>query len=281
LVIREILFSSVICSLSLPAYAAGANCPVFPVGAEPSDGQLFYRDGRSLAELKLSDQIADRTPNPVQFYYVLREASDEGRAGFVVIKSGRKLGSDETGEALQSKLVHLKRSKKSIANNYPCDVPSAFDETSVAAESYDNYHDYAYDPRNKEEYEGDFHTLSKFHVRRYLGRNKACKNTDSSLWDGLLRLDFRSNRSQFSFDPIVVAFGIHSQAWKAIRQTVGGGSTGLADQRVRMKQYQTDDSKITCIPFTLNVRGRDFFLRINDLESGILRKPEGSWQLTK
>jgi hypothetical protein len=281
--ICSVIFVAASCLSPVHALAAGADCPVFPEGVQISDGQLFYLDGvsHSLQELKPSDQLRDHTPQPVQFYYIVRETSDDFRAGIVVIKSGRELQEAETDEPRSTKKVQLKRSKKILANNETCNVPPEFSPGSVSAETYDNFHDYGYDPRNPQEYEGDRKTLQRFHVHRYLGRNKACNSTDTATPDGIFRLDFRSNLSQFSFDPMVVAFGQHSQIWRAIRRVIATGSTGLANQRVFMKQYRADDSKIACISFKLDAHRSNFFLRINDLESGFLRKPENAWQLTR
>lgn len=275
------IIASVLSLSAVYAEPAGPNCPAFPEGTVLSDGQLFYQNevSDSVHELSPLGQLPEALPRPVRFFYIVKELFDDRRAGVIVIKSGRRLGFDEKDEPLSKKLVQLSRSKHALPNNEACDTPKQF-KGSARAQTYDNYHDYGYEPRSKQEYEGDFATLMNFHLRKYLARNKSCHDTTRATPDAFFKWDFRNNLSQFSFDQGVVAFGLRSQTWRAIRGTTESGSTGLADQRVKIKQYQTGPAKIACVPFKLFTTGPNFFLRINDLESGYIRKPEHSWRLT-
>src|SRR5262249_28094871 len=106
--------------------------------------------------------------------------------------------------------------------------------------------------------------------------------------DSILPLDLRSNLSQFSFDPDVVAGrGTYGQifAWFGINRAYAS-SENLTSQRVEMRQYRTVPGQPVCVRFALPVRGPSSFLRLNDLEalsqSGLryVRSDEQEWSLS-
>jgi hypothetical protein len=166
-------------------------------------------------------------------------------------------------------------------DNGTCGSVPLFTSRDVAARSYDDYHDGALrvaDP--------DQTTLKTFHYT-YAGRDGRCRRTDDIRQDSRTPVDRRSNRSQFSFDPDIVANGTASQVASLFAPSSAlASSERLADQRVGLQAYRAEPGLPTCVRFTLKVPARAAFVRINDLEGlksqGIynLRADEVTWTLS-
>src|SRR5262249_45581458 len=110
-------------------------------------------------------------------------------------------------------------------------------------------------------------------------RANPCKATDDATSDSLS--DWRSNRSQYSFDPAVVSGGLFFQVsfFRLFVRPALASSANMASQRVEVLPYKTDSNGPVCINFTVPVANLRPFLRINDLESAAFgtRGPEHMW----
>jgi hypothetical protein len=252
------------------------------------DGTLFYRTGvrfhgggQAWQALPPSTQLNWGGPRYVQFIYIAKENWDRERSGIIAIKSGHYLVTNGHSGRSIPRTVYLRRPQRSEPDNGTCRPISSFHPRSVPATSYDRYHDLG-----GRIPAADLATFDNFHIN-YLGRGGVCKYSNNTDYDAPLRGDWRSNRSQFSFDPDIVTSGMNSQF--AASFGVGGVSAStaaFADRRVEIRRYRTNGNRIACIPFSLNVLGAGFQLRINDLETGtqyssyFVRGKEKSWQLT-
>jgi hypothetical protein len=155
---------------------------------------------------------------------------------------------------------------------------------SVQANNYDAYHDHG-----TKVAEPDRTSLKDFHFE--YPKSVGCRATDDNSVDSLVPLDFRSNRSQFSFDRAVVREGTYSQLLTLLftpftPESAFADSDKFADQRVETLEYQTKPGKTVCVRFDVSVDGPGAFLRLNDLEARYLvnldwlRTPEQEWSLS-
>jgi hypothetical protein len=241
------------------------------------DGVLLYRMGTgSWQVLQPTAQLPRR--GSVQFVYVVKEMWDTGRGGVVVIKTGSS-SSTVQGSPVHQGAVWLVRSEHAAPTNGTCGRIKKFLPRYVAATSYDQYHNFG-----RRIPEADSDSLKAYHIH-YLGHGDTCRGTNGTNWDSPLRGDFRSNRSQFSFDTYTVANGMTQFESSLGIGSALAGAAGLSNARVAMRRYHTDENKIACIAFNLNVLDPGYFLRINDLDASqtpgiFFRAYEKTWQLT-
>jgi hypothetical protein len=231
-----------------------------------AERQLFYLNGAEGWRPVPESGLQLSPFGTAQFIYVAREQWNDKRFGVLVVKTGRKIGAGEADLKPTKKQLNLERLAQYEFDT--CGSAPSFQGT-VAAQEYDRFHDYGYAASDTE----DGRSLKQFHTS-YTGRGKVCaESTDNTTFDAPSRSDWRNNRSQFSFDESVVRGGFYSQI--VAGATIGGaaavGSIGLAGQRVSVTKYSTNEQKIACIPIQVDLAGRNFFLRINDLDD--LRKP--------
>jgi hypothetical protein len=215
---------------------------------------------------------------PVQFAYVVKERWDAGRAGALVIKTGSSSTAVQNNPAHQGS-VWLARSDRFAPSNGTCGPIKTFFPRYVAASSYDRYHNSGLSIPP-----ADSDALKAYHIH-YLGRGESCRDTNNTNWDSPLRWDFRSNRSQFSFDSYTVTYGMTQFESSIGISSALAGAASMSDTRVVIRRYRTDPNKVACIVFSLNVPGPGYFLRIDDLDAsqaqGIFnRASEKSWPLT-
>jgi hypothetical protein len=280
---------------SVVAFVVTLTIPIAPVFAEDcgfllsagqappalGDRQLYYHVPGAPGWAKMDHWTADFNGRNVTFAYVVVENFAKARAGVLVIKSGRLRQMNEPAVRRPNGRVQLVRLPNTFNNGACAPVPD-FGEKDISAKSYDGYHDQGLNVP-------DIKTINAFHFQ-YASRRGGCRRTNDAAADSLAPPDLRSNRSQFSFDPDVVAHGTYSQVMAWFRPTRAyAGSEYLANQRVEMKQYRTVPAQPVCVTFTLAVRGSASFLRINDLEAlsqnGLrlryIRSGEQQWSLSR
>ncbi|WP_257167841.1 hypothetical protein [Bradyrhizobium sp. SRS-191] len=259
--------------------------PVAQLMSDFAAQELFYRDPETGTWAPVPDSGLSLSGREVQLIYVAREFFQEDpRSGAIVVKTGRKIDTSEKDPEPVRKQIKLDRAKQAEFDSCRrAREPSSF-QGPVSALEYDRYHDYGYDAADNE----DGRSLTQFHTK-YVSRSGRCDaTTDSTTFDAPLRWDWRSNRSQFSFDPSVVSGGFHSQIMAGLN-VVGAaavGSVGLADQRVEIIKYRTNAQKMACIALRVKPTGKNFFIRVNDLEGApkggrLIRADELSRQLTR
>lgn len=252
-----------------------------------AEQELFYASpGQGWAAVP-ADGLSLTTPE-VRLIYVTREFFlSQPRMGAIAVKTGRTIAVGEKDPEPVLKQIKLRRLRQaefeSCRDERDEKDPLSF-RGKVSAFEYDTFHDYGYDASDN----ADGRSVTQFHTK-YVGRAGRCDTrTDSTTFDAPLRWDWRSNRSQFSFDPKVVRGGFHSQiiAGLNVRRAAAIGSIGLADQRVEIIKYRTNAQKIACIPIRVKLNRDNFFIRINDLEgapggSRLIRAEELSRQLRR
>jgi hypothetical protein len=257
---------------------AQGSCAGLPV--DPNwdvDGVLLYRMGGSSWQVLQQGAPLPRT-GAIQFVYMVKERWDVGRAGVVVIKTGTSSTAARNNPTHQGS-VWLVRSDRSARSNGTCGPIKTFFPRYVGASSYDRYHNSGLSIPP-----ADSDALKAYHIH-YLGRGESCRDTNNTNWDSPLRWEFRSNRSQFSFDSYTVTNGMTQFESSIGISSALAGAASLSDTRVAIRRYRTDQNKIACIGFGLNVPGPGYFLRINDLDASqtpgiFIRAYEKSWQLT-
>jgi hypothetical protein len=254
------------------------TCAGLPV--DPSwnvDGVLLYRMGNGPWQVL---QTTEQLPHAgsALFVYVVKERWNAGRSGVVVIKTGSSSPAARPNPGHQGAVL-LTRSERVAPKNGTCGQIKRFSSRYVSGTSYDAYHNYGRGvPR------ADSDSLKAYHIH-YLGHGDICRDTNDINSDSPLRFDFRSNRSQFSFDGYTVRHGMSQIAASLGFNSALAGTADLANPMVAMRRYQTDENKVACIGFGINVSGPGYFLRINDLDSSqsqgtFYRAYEKSWQLT-
>jgi hypothetical protein len=243
--------------------------------------QLFHR-GPNNEWLPVPDEGLALTTSKTHLLYVARNFLTQPRTGAVVVKTGRGIQAGEFDPTPIDKRIKLRRVQQAEFESCRGKEPPFF-KNQISAAEYDRFHDYGYDASN------DIHgnMLAEFHTR-YVGRSGGCNvSTDNASFDAPFRWDWRSNRSQFSFHEGVVAGGFFSQILAGARfgRAAAVGSIGLANQRVEIIKYRASAGKIACIPIQVKLTGRNFFIRVNDLESASkgseVRVGELSRQLTR
>lgn len=240
-----------------------------------NDRELYVRLPGRTAWLNMKEAQPNLGRQQVEFAYVVVETFDEARSGVLVIKSGRLRPLDEPPATRRVRLV---RAHQNIDNGN-CGVVPTFPESSVSTRSYDDYHDRGLKV-------AETATLDAFHFR-YVRRG-GCRRTNDASVDSISPYDPRSNLSQFSFDPAVVANGTYSQTLAWFKPTPAiASSDKLTDQRVEMMQYRALKGQPMCIRFRLSASGPGSFLRLNDLEAvrsnGVrfTRSDEQEWSLSQ
>jgi hypothetical protein len=238
-----------------------------------TDRQVYFEAVSGQPWQLLTQPPTNLPSGDVKLAYVFRESFREGHGGVIVAKSGRTRSYYEPQVSNRDKKIALYRG----AGNY-CSGTSTFDGR-VSAKSYDDYHDLGQG--------GDeTATIVAFHAG-YIGRRKYCRGTDENVADGD---SLRTNRGQFSFDTQVVSRGTYSQvAEKLSVRTALASSEKYFDQRVEIKQYDTQAAAPTCVRISLPAQTKPgAFVRLNDLEgltfdrkqARYTRSNETEWKLT-
>lgn len=270
---------SLTCSVAAgPTFAADCG---FLSGFTLKDRELYYQTPGTSRWAKMDAFGTDFHNQKITFAYVILEDFAEARDGVLIIKSGR---IRQMGEPpLRQSSIKLVRVDERFPNR-DCGTPAPFGKRGrgrVSARSYDDYHDRGLNVGGQ-----DQATLNSFHFR-YAAR-RGCRLTNDPTPDSYAVLDFRSNLSQFSFDPDVVRRGTYSQVIALFGiGTASAASDGLTDRRVETKQYHSLPHKPVCVVFKLAVGGAASFLRINDLEAlkewgnRYIRADEQSWALSQ
>lgn len=271
--------ASVVMTVLMTTTGYGGSCDILNRAAgKLSDGQLFYRVAGAAGWTEMPDAGVSLGDVRAEFAYVLKETFEAGRAGVVILKTGRMRQAGEQQPDPQQKTVRLVRHFQQF-DNTPCKGVAYFGKDLVSPKSYDDYHDVgARTP--------DDAILDNFHFE-YAARRRGCHMTNSKLGDSLA-LRARSNRGQFSFDTDVVDFGTYYQVLVMLRvETATAASGKIASQRVETRQYRLVRDQAECISFKYRVPPNAAFLRINDLEalsdqggSTLKRAMEHRWTLS-
>jgi hypothetical protein len=239
------------------------------------DGQLYYFTGAKWTQVLPADYHS-LPPGQYNFTYVILEFLPGGRAGVLVIKSGR-YQTDRPVENGQS--VLMIRTDSKFTKTKQCPRPTArFDLSGerVSATSYDGYHDYGYQGNP-----ADMEKIDRFHVD-YENASQQCLETDRSRSDKTFPGFWRSNRSQFSFNDGIVDGGMGWQIADAGRNLIGRSYAAyekFTQRQVEIRRYETDGQQPACLAVRVSLSGPNHFLSINDLEnwSGGFRGPESRW----
>jgi hypothetical protein len=243
------------------------------------DGHLYYFRGSKWTEIQ-SANYQLLPPGQYDFVYVINESLPLGRAGVLVIKSGRY--QNPTRSAEEAKSVRLIRDESRFTKTRMT-CPRAVAKFNsggepVSARAYDGYHDYGYqaDPAS-----ADMDTIRRFHVA-YENASRQCVETDRATPDFTIPGFFRSNRSQFSFDDTIVERGMGWQIADAGRSLIGRSYAAygkFAERQVKIRRYEAEGQQPACVHLNVSLAGPNHFLSVNDLEnwSSGIRGPENRW----
>jgi hypothetical protein len=216
----------------------------------------------------------------IRFAYVAKEQSEYNlnneleRSGVLVLKSGQYLQPTPPTNADTVRLV-----RNGSGADYSCRAHPASHfgmRQTVSAISYDLYHDKANEDAPDFRTEGgkkDLAKIRRFHVAYGDDRYPNCISTDSVAvpFSGM-----PNNRSQFSYRPTTVQYGI-------VRDTVSWFSTPAIAQPLSLTQRRTEIlpyrtvSGTACVTFLLQYSAPTQFLYVDDLEGRLsrgVREPE-------
>ncbi|TPM17600.1 hypothetical protein FJ958_28205 [Mesorhizobium sp. B2-3-5] len=252
-------------SLMASTSIALADCTGIPNAAAQPDGAWLFRDSETWRPVHdLGALIADGRSRTVSFVYVANEPdSGLGRRGLLVIKGG-VVGTVSTKDDEQVRLTRDAYLKMDVCESYP-----AFSGAWVSGRSYDDYHDSGYRTPDDAKFRA-------FHVK-YAARS-GCRWSNDAKSDAYFAGKWQSNRSQFSFDPSVVAKGQHSQFLALFGITPAYAGQSMTNRRVEIKRYRADKNGLACVTFQVKLKPGSF-VRINDLERGRgFRGTELSWK---
>lgn len=263
-----------ICGSALISLASGATMATEScgfLGLDPrsvNGGTLFSQTDSGWRQVEDPEHF---TPGPSQSFAYFVQPSPV-RQGAIVIKSGAVQDPASTDKSERVQLVINKQSLE------PCSRDSSPRVTSVSSQSYAKFHDSGLKTDSE-----DTQKMHDFHIR-YLRSGSTCVSTADTTTEGVLSFDGRSNRSQFSFDPGVVAKGQLSQISLMLFPTrTSEEFARLTNLRVEIFGYDTGKEAATCLRFTVPTAGAQMFMRIVDLEARdhrppFPRLPEKSWQ---
>jgi hypothetical protein len=254
-----------ICASASNLSEAATSCGAMSFDSDNIPEVSLYSVTSGLGTPVSSDILGGSKSN---FLYVFKATSR--RAGVIVVKSGRNRSSDTIGS---DNVLLVRREVGSI--NY-CNVPVFPAEgTSVSLKAYIAYHDYGFsdssDLRNYLQSLRQFHTQYGSIVGNCSSDDKV-NRTDSVSSDSALAFDFKSNRSQFSFDEEVVDRGMYSALKVLFSRPALAATSKLSNLRVEIIRYAAHEG-VNCIPFEIRNLEVGSFLRINDLESRDRRPP--------
>jgi hypothetical protein len=236
-------------------------------------GQVYYLNGTAVTQLANTSLLEGSQRKPINLYYVVRPAGGE-RKGAVVVKSAR-LGVPLGDDAPPRDRVGLKRDEAS----YKCDAQKVRGfSASITTGAYSEYHDYAQESGEYlDKYEEGVQAskvLAQFHT--LYETTSGCRGTNAlKRQDG--RYEARNNRSQFSFDINTVDNGYSSAVYYIVANAADrarsfilpsafADAPKLRERKVEIKHYQTSGG-YACIPFRIDVRGKNQVVRVNDLEA--------------
>ena len=238
-------------------------------GLSLEDGQIYYRsreDNHKVVWKYIDSPVTKLELS--KFYgrhviYVVKDDEDQVRSGVLVVKTGRTLRPNEKDISQNKKIIHLVREGKLERPDKKCPYKN-FQGANVTAKYYDFYHDADLLLRGKEG-RRELEKLNHFHTE-YRGRHFACRTTNSTEPNLILpwAWDFRSNRSQFSFDKSVVATGLHNPIWKIFHFS-SNGSAGLRNEVAAIVRYKLKEG-VACVDIAIPRPTPEVFIRINDLE---------------
>jgi hypothetical protein len=274
-----------------PLALAAAQCVCLAAIAQPkcpfdasslAGGRVYYIDGTTPTLLANTSLLEGPQRKSISLYYIARSVGSE-RKGAVVVKSARlgpALGDDEP--ALDR--VGLKRDESSER----CDPQKRKWFTGkVATRAFSEYHDYAQETGEYlEKFENGVRArevLRQFHTS--YETMSGCRDTDAlKRSDG--RYEARSNRSQFSLDINTVDGGYDPAVYYIVAASADrarsfvfprafADTPKLRERSVEIKHYQTTGG-YACVPFQIDVRGKEQVVRVNDLEASRLywERPE-------
>jgi hypothetical protein len=236
------------------------NCTFLGDPIALRDGQLFYQPPESSQWVEVGNASALPSGQTLKFAYVVSQTVSRTTGGAIVFKSGRRRTTDESDNAPDE--VRLDRNVSEVTTKATCGVAAEFHGASVSARSYDQFHDQAGATP-----ESDREALKKFHYV-YYGRNGCTRRTDSLSKDSRIPADPRSSRSQFSFDPDIVAHGIPDRYVALVRPNAARAAPSqYAERRVQLHAYTLPPGLPTCVRFDMPVAAKRGFLRVNDLEA--------------
>lgn len=239
--------------LNTPALAA-TDCQGIEGAGAASDRALLWRYASKWHPIReLNAKLKGTEHRTFTFAYVIKDRElGSARRGVIVVKSGfLQLRSADSGD---SSTVALYRG----AMKDPCRKrPYEKMQGEASVKDYTDYHD-------KDLRTNSDGLFSRFHVT-YDSR-RGCQESNDGSADAYFSRRYRSNRSQFSFDPYVVANGQYSQLLALFGVTPAFASPPIAGRTVQIRKYQADANGLACVKFRTTV-GPGAFLRVNDLES--------------
>ncbi len=248
---------------------ANDSCRFLPDGLGPlQDGQLFA-SGKSGWQTfgTLSDLVA-RSPQEMEFAYVIGASGAPDRAGVLVVKTNRPVAQTDTDQ-LRNRVKLVRRDIVSDPGCAAVGPPNS--ETSISTQSFRDYHDFpprATEALRRRAADGsgtEFDTVRAFHFEYRSVRKRRCVRTDSGEYDDF-PTNWNSNRAQFSFDKTVVADGAYTVF--GLFRAPASPFDGAAEHRVLVRKYATEGG-LACVRFTVPLRSTDYSFRINDLEARI------------
>jgi hypothetical protein len=271
----SILGAAVFSMLASGTAVAADSCSFLGLDTESiEDGALFLQSTDGWHKVDGSEIL--NSPPIQSFAYAIRPFVPSSgtvvpKQGAIVIKSGTIRDSESPARA---ESVQLVRSSQPLV---PCGGIATPTNTFVSWRSYADFHDFG-----REVEAADGKAIYDFHIR-YLRNGSQCVSTADSSTQGVLSFDGRSNRSQFSFDPSVVAKGQYSQISSIFLARASAGFTNFANFRVEISGYDTKGEAVSCVRFSIPHAGAQTFMRIVDLEARdsrppFPRLPEKAWE---
>ena len=257
---HQVLWAATIVLIS-PGLAT-ATCDRIKGPLDYADRSLLWLDhGKWVPVKNLNSTLGDGKKKTLKFAYIIRDRKDLGkRKGVVVVKSGFSGPQTSGNTQYNSVQLHRPRTKdacrKSAYNNM---------QAQVSTKAYDDYHDRGIKTGSDE-------AFSRFHIT--YESMQGCRRSNDSSADSFFKGNLRSNRSQFSFDPTVVAKGQyrHLFGWFRLNSAYANEISGRA---VQIRKYQADTDGLACVTFRATV-GPGAFLRVNDLESRTILGDDGA-----
>ncbi|MEH2489353.1 hypothetical protein [Bradyrhizobium sp. AZCC 2230] len=247
---------------------ASDSCRFLPDSLGPlQDGQLFASGKSGWQTFDTLSELVARSPQEVEFAYVIGANGASDRAGVFVVKTNRPVASTDT-EQLRNRVKLVRRDIVSDPGCAAAGLPNS--ETSISTQSFRDYHDFP--PRAtaalRQTTEGgvtEFDAVRAFHFEYRSARKRKCVRTDNDEYDDF-PTNTNSNRAQFSFDKTVVAGGAYTVF--RLFWVPASPFDGTAEHRVLVRKYATQGG-LACVRFSVPLRSTDYSFRINDLEARV------------
>ena len=247
---------------------ANDSCRFLPESLGPlQEGQLLASGKSGWQTFSTLSDLVARSPQEMEFAYVIGTSGAPDRAGVLVVKTNRPVAAADTDE-LRNRVKLVRRDIVSDPGCAAVGPPNS--ETSISTQSFRDYHDFP--PRAtkslRQTTEGgvtEFDAVRAFHFEYRSVRKRKCVRTDNDDSDDF-PTNGNSNRAQFSFDKTVVSEGTYTMF--RLFWVPASPFEGAAEHRVLVRKYTTQEG-LACVRFSVPLRSTDYSFRINDLEARI------------